>query len=307
MAGAGSRDQGTEALRVVPGYGPWAFRGALLALALAGIAAAAGLSGGSFWADVAWALALLGFLSAAAWSASRPAGGWRSVWVAEGLAAAVTIVGLSAVVGRAGLLFSLMGGVAVALAVGAAAEAVRIWRAQRRWRYMPNDDRAAIGFVLRRRTGRRRASAVAHLGLAAIGLGLAGEALTSVETRLLYPGEALSLSERSGRDVRVTYLGLSRYQANELDKRVATFKLERGQARPELVAAEMLHDLVTDMPGRRPAVKRGALYDTIVSIIDLRPGDGVQCRLAVRPLSWLVWVGGALLLLSAVARWSRIQ
>jgi cytochrome c biogenesis factor len=305
VAGGGSRDRGTDGLRDVPGYGPWAFRGALLALALAGVGAVAGLAGGSFWADVAWAIALLGLGSAAAWSASRPAGGWRRVWVAAGLAAAAMVVAVVALVGREGLQFGLAGGLAVAIAVGVAADAVRVCRARQRCRVSAVGADGGIGTVLRRRTGRRRASALAHLGLAAIGLGIAAEVLTIAESRVLYPGDVVSLSGRLGTDVRVTYLGLSRYQANELDKRVGTFKLESGGAGPRLVTAEMLHDRNTDLTGWRPSVEHGALYDAVVNVVDVMPGESVLCRVAVRPLSWLVWVGGTLLILSAVARWSR--
>lgn len=305
VAGAGSRDRGAEALRDVPGYGPWAFRGGLLSLSMAGIGAVAGLSGGSFWADVAWTLALLSLGLVATWSLARPAGGWRRVRLAAGLAAAVTTVVLTAIGGREGLLLAILCGLAVAIAVGAAADAARLFRVRRRWRQSAADDRAEISLVLRRRTGRRRASALAHLGLAALGVGIAAETLTQAESRVLYPGETTSLSGWLGAEVRVTYLGLSRYQADELEKRVATFKLERGQARPELVTAEIVRNRVTDLPSRRPAVQRGALFDTIVSLVDLRAAEGAMCRLALRPLSWLVWLGGAVLFLSTFARWGR--
>jgi len=306
VAGGGSRDRGADGLRDVAGYGPWAFRGALLALALAGLGAVAALAGGSYWSDVAWALILLSFGSAAAWSTSRPAGGWRRVWIAAGLAAATAVVAVIAVVGREGLLMGLVGGLAVAMAVGAAADAVRVHRVQARWRLRVVEYHGGIPVVLRHRTGRRRASVLAHLGLAAIGLGIAAEVLTNAESRVLYPGDVVSLSGWLGTNVRVTYLGLSRYQTDELDKRVGTFKLDSGDARPRLVTAQMVYDRTTDSPGRRPALEHGALYDSVVNMVDLRPGEGVLCRVAIRPISWLVWVGGALLILSALARWSRV-
>jgi cytochrome c biogenesis factor len=306
VAGAGSRDRGAEGLRDVPGYGLWAFRGGLLSLSMAGIGAVAGLSGGSLWADVAWALALLSLGLMATWSIARPAGNWKRVWVAAGPAAAVTTVVLTAIIGREGLFLAILCGLAVALAVGAAADATRLFRVRRRWRRSAADDRAEISRVVRRRSGRRRASALAHLGLAAIGVGIAAEALTQAESRVLYPGETANLSGWLGADVRVTYLGLSRYQADELEKRVATFKLERGQTGPELVTAEIVQDRKTDLPSRRPAVKSGVLYDTVVSLVDLRAAEGAMFRLAVRPLSWLVWLGGAVLLLSTFARWGRV-
>jgi len=271
------------------------------------VGAVAGLAGGSYWAEVAWALTLLSLVSAAAWSASRPAAGWRRVWIAAGLAAAAAIVTVVALVGRAGLLFGLVGGLAAAMAVGVAADAVRLLRAQPRRHVPAVDQRGWVAGVLGRRMGRRQASALAHLGLALIALGIAAEVLTRAESRVLYPGDAVSLSGWLGADVRVTYLGLSNYQAGELDKRVGTFKLDSGGTPSRLVTAQVIYDRITDLPTQRPALIRGALYDTVVSIVDLRPGEGALCRLAVRPISWLVWVGGALLVLSAVARWSRVR
>ena len=135
---------------------------------------------------------------------------------------------------------------------------------------------------------------------------MAAEALTNEETRVLYPGDVATLSGWPGRDIRATYLGLSRYEVNEIDKRVATFKLARGKARPELVTAELLDDLAAGWSGQRSAVRRGLLYDTVVSISNLRPGEGVVCRLAARPFPILVWFGGALLLAAALAGWSRV-
>lgn len=307
MAGAGSRDTGVDALRAIPGYGVWAFRGALVALALAGIAAMAGLSGATFWTDVSWAVVLLGLAWAAAWSLSRPAGRWRRVWIWATVGAALASVGTYAIAGRSGLVFALAVGLAVGMGVGGAAEAVRLSRARSHRREESAEARAAETAARRSRTGRRRAASLAHLGLAFVALGVAAEGLTRAESRVVFPGDALALSEWPGRGVRATYLGLSRYQVSEIDKRVATFKLERGRAPAELTTAELLDDWVSGVTGRRPAVRRGILYDTVVSIADVRPGDGVMCRLAARPFALLVWLGWAILVVSTVARWSRVR
>jgi cytochrome c biogenesis factor len=307
MAGAGYRETGADSLRHIPGYGSWAFRGAFLALAFAGIAAAAGLSGASFWPDVAWALVLFGLATAAAWSVARPAGSWRRVGIWSGIPAAVTLVGLYTVLGRRGIVFAVAAGLVVAMAVGSAAEAVRLSRARRRCSGGPAGGSAMVIRAHRRRTGRRRASSLAHIALALIGLGIAAEGLTRADSRVLHPGDVAAVAGWPGRENRATYLGLSRYRVGEIEKRVATFKLERGGSRSELATAEILDDLATGVSIRRPALRRGILYDTIVSIDGLRPGDGVSSRLAVRPLPILVWLGGVLLLVSTFGRWSRVR
>jgi cytochrome c biogenesis factor len=112
------------------------------------------------------------------------------------------------------------------------------------------------------------------------------------------------LSDGPGKGVRVTYLGLSRYQVKELQKRVASFRLDRGRAAPELMTAEASHDVVTDLAGGRPAVGRGIARDVIVGIDSIGPGERVRCRLAARPFASLVWLGGFLLIVSMLARWT---
>jgi cytochrome c biogenesis factor len=135
-------------------------------------------------------------------------------------------------------------------------------------------------------------------------LGLAAESLTNSETRVLYPGDSLSLSDGSGEGVSATYLGLSRYQVKELRKQVASFRLDRGRAAPQLMTAETSYDVVTDRNGRRPAVGRGLVRDVVVSIDDIGPDEGVSCRLATRPFASLVWLGGVLLIVSTLTRWT---
>ncbi|MGD8866395.1 MAG: cytochrome c-type biogenesis CcmF C-terminal domain-containing protein [Gemmatimonadales bacterium] len=306
MAGTGSRDIGVDALRDVPGYGAWAFRGALLSLALAGIAVVAGLSDAPFWTEVTWALALLGLAWVAAWSVSRPAADWRRVGLLSAVPAAVTVVVLLLLVGRGRIVFAFATGLAVAMAVGTAAEAMRLSWVRRGFGDRADRGSTMVSRARRSRTARRRAASLAHLGLALLAVGLAAEALASSESRVLYPGDVAALSGWPGREIRATYLGLSRYQVNEIEKRVATFKLERGQARPELVTAELVDDLASGWSGRRSAVRRGVLYDTIVSISGLRQGEGVVCRLAARPFPILVWFGAALLLAAVPAGWSRV-
>jgi cytochrome c biogenesis factor len=298
------RERGFEELRDVPGFGPWAFQAGILTLAVAGIAAVAALSGGAHWANLAWALGLLGLGVIGAWSTSRPAGPWQRVWLFAGAAAVVTFVGLLAEVGRQGLIVAVTGALTAAIVVGVTADVVRITWSRRAARLPVVERNSEVLPLIRRRARRRRTAAVAHLGLAVLMLGLAAESLTNSETRVLYPGDSLSLSDGSGEGVSATYLGLSRYQVKELRKQVASFRLDRGRAAPQLMTAETSYDVVTDRNGRRPAVGRGLVRDVVVSIDDIGPDEGVSCRLATRPFASLVWLGGVLLIVSTLTRWT---
>jgi cytochrome c biogenesis factor len=298
------RERGFEELRNVPGFGPWAFQAGILTLAAAGVAAVAGLSGGTHWTNVAWALGLLGLGGMGAWSTSRPAGAWQRVWLFAGTAALVTFVGLLASVGRQGLILAVTGALAAAIVVGVAADLARIARSRRGSRVPAAERAAEISSLVRRRAGRRRSAAVAHLGVAVLVLGLAAEPLTNSETRVLYPGDSLSLRDGPGKGVRTTYLGLSRYQVKELQKRVASFRLDRGRAGPELMTAETSYDVATDLTGRRQAVGRGLARDVVVSVDDFVPDEGVRCRLSARPFASLVWLGGFILIASSLRRWT---
>jgi cytochrome c biogenesis factor len=225
------------------------------------------------------------------------------VWLVASIAAVVTFVGLLAGVGRQGLILAVTGALTAAIVVGLAADGVRIARSRRDSLVSANERNTAILPLLRHRAGRRRTAAVAHLGLAVLVLGLAAESLTNSETRVLHPGDSLSLSDGPGRGVRATYLGLSRYQVKELQKRVASFRLDRGRAGPELMTAETRYDVSTDLTDHRPAVGRGLVRDVVVSIDSIVPDEGVRCRLAARPFASLVWLGGCLLVVATMTRW----
>ncbi len=53
---------------------------------------------------------------------------------------------------------------------------------------------------------------------------------------------------------------------------------------------------------RVPALVRGPLRDVVVELVGRTGGENILCRVANRPLAGLVWLGGLLLLASAVGR-----
>jgi hypothetical protein len=284
MAGIGWRRRGSEELKEVPGFGPWAVAGGGLALGIAGLIAAWGLFGGTGLTNVASACLLFGVGAAAAWSVARPAGRFKRVWpVAVGVALAAAVAGYAAS-GWAAPAFALAAGLAAATVVGLFADLFRMSSA-----------RQAGG--LEARAHRRLASTLGHAGLAFIALGLGAGALTQWETQSLEPGDSLSLGAGAN-GVRVTYLGLSRYQIGGFDRRVASFTLYRGDSAPRLVTAAINTDLKSQTPSQVPALQRGIVSDIIVGIAGFRSDEAIMCRLAARPLSGLVWLGGILLLAS---------
>jgi cytochrome c-type biogenesis protein CcmF len=300
--------RGVEGLRVVPGFGAWALQGGLLTLGLAGLVAIWGLLNGPLWADIAWPVTLLALAPMAAWSVSRPAGRWKGVWlVATALAVAGTLGAYGLSGGRSPAM-ALAAGLALALLVGFSADMARLRAARRRREPLGTNPagaltEAAARSLARGRAGRRWASALAHLGLALLVVGLSADALTETETRPLDPGETLAAPGGAGTEVRVTYLGLSRYQLDQFDKSVASFWLYRGDARPELVTAATVTDMVTRGVSRTPAVVRGILRDVIVQTEGRADSsEGIVSRVGIRPLAGLVWLGGLLLLASTLVR-----
>lgn len=296
MAGMGRGHVWGGGTERVPGFGPYAALGGLGALALSGLIVGWGLLRIEVLGHAVWLCVLLALTGAVAWSAHRPAGRWRSVWP---VALAAAVVGSIAVYVSGGVtLMALAAGLAMGLAVGLAADLTRIARARRelrRWRPEPDETG-----VMRSRSERRWASAVAHLGLALVVIGLAADALTRSETRSLQPGE--SLAAPAGSDLSVTYLGLSRYQVGELDREVASFRLRRGDGATKLITASSTFDWSLRRRFERSAVEPGAARDVIVTIAGRGGGEGIVCRFSVRPLASFVWLGGFLLVIAMLVR-----
>lgn len=194
-------------------------------------------------------------------------------------------------------LLALSGGLALGLLVGVAAELGRIGRARR---MSSAQLRRSANF--RWRAERRWASALGHLGVGLLAVGLSAEPLTRSESQGLQPGEQLVFRGPMGGHVRLTYLGLSNYQVGNLDREVASFRLERGGGGPELLTASSTYDWSTRRQVERPAIEAGALGDVIVRVAGRGGGDSIVCQLSVRPLASLVWLGGLLLLASMLAR-----
>ena len=288
------REGGVEELRSVPGFGAWAFRGGLLLLIFAGLTTVWGLLRGPIWKNAAWPVVMLALAAVAAWASSRPAGRWKKVWPASVLLAVSGAVAAYAVSGWRQPAVAVTAGLVLAILVGFVSDLLRLRAAQR--------SGAVQQPVARGRASRRWSSALGHLGVAVLVLGLSAEALTEVETVPLDPGDSFTAPSGPASEIQVTYLGLSRYQIGELDKRVASFSLSSA-GRSELATAAMTYDMATRRQFRTPAVERGVLADVIIGISG-RTGseEGIMCRVASRPLASLVWIGGLLVLASILGR-----
>ncbi len=115
------------------------------------------------------------------------------------------------------------------------------------------------------------------------------------------PGERFELTGRFGERTRVTYLGLSRYQVGQLDKRVASLRLSRRGSGSHLITPALVTDGVLGRASREPALVRGALSDVVVDIAGRVSDEVILCRLAYRPLASCVWLGGLLILAAFLA------
>ncbi len=287
----------TRGLERLPGFGGWAFAASVVALASAGVVVAWSLVKGPRWSSITWPVALVGMAGAVAWSVTRP-GFRRRIWLAVCLA-----VGAAAAAGGYALsgsdwVFVMASAIAGAALVGTAAELARL-RASRRTRR--EDAPPIVRNVLGVRSRRRQASVLGHLGFALVLVGLSAEGLRLEETRPLSPGERFELTGRFGVLTRVTYLGLSRYQVGQLDKRVASFRLSHGESGSRLVTPSLVADVVAGRVSREPSLVRGALSDVVVDIAGRVGDEVILCRLAYRPLASCVWLGGLLLLASFLA------
>ncbi len=290
-SGSTSRD-----LDALPGFGRWAFAGGVVALGAAGTLVVWSLFKGPGWADIAWAVALVAVAASVVWSIARPAGGRTRLWLASAIAAGAAAAAAGYLLGDGtNTPFVVACGIAGASAVGAAVELVRL-RASRQARR--EDVTAAIRDALRVRVGRRRASVIGHLGFALVLLGLSAEGSRLEETRPLSPGQSFELTGRSGAETRVTYLGLSRYQVGQLDKRVASFRVYRGGTSGRLATAALVTDVAGGRVSREPTVIRGVLSDLVVDMAGRVGDEAILCRLAHRPLASCVWFGWLLLVAS---------
>ncbi len=285
--------------QAIPGYGPFALLGGLVTLALAGVISLWGLLHGSYWTYVAWPVALIALTGIAAWSVGRPAGRWNRVWPAAAFLAAVGVVAAYGLSGWRAAEFAVAGGLAAAVLAGFAADMVRLRAAGRA---LSGADAGPAAPVIRARARRRRASALAHLGAALVVLGLSAGALTRTAVRTIEPGESLSLSGRSGAGITVTYLGLSRYRVDDLERQVASFRLNVGEGPAELITAAVTYDWTGRRQIRTPALERGVVRDVIVQFNSRRGSEAVNCRLSLRYLAGLVWLGGVLMVLSFMVR-----
>ncbi len=301
MTGMTRQRLGSEELRGLPGFGPWAFQGGLLTFAFAGLLAVWGLAKGAFWGQIVWPIVLLGLTASAVWAVARPAGRWRRVWLAAGVSGLAVGGGAYALSGRTSPEFVIAAALAAATIVGLAADGVRLRAVRRAARADWSDD--SVAAVLKVRSARRRAAAFSHLAVALIVVGLAAGFLTRVESQPLSPGGTLALPGEGAAAVKVTYLGLSRYQSGDIDRRVASFSLYQAQRAPELVTAVMSFDMAERRQYRRPALIRGPLSDVILEVAGFSAStEGIVCRLARRPLASLVWLGGLLLLVAVTLR-----
>jgi len=301
MAGMARGRWWTGRMERVPGFGAYAGLGGLVAFSMGGLAAAWALTRGVAFVHLGWLLALLGLTAEATWGAFRPAGRWKRVWP---VAFSVSTAGAVIVFATTQLTeLALVSGLAMGIAVGLWADVMRIAGARRAQRRaaVEHDERGRAA-VFRYRNERRWSAALAHLAVALLVVGLAADGLRRTETRSLQPGATLSSGPQDGEGVRVTYLGLSRYQVGELDREVASFRLDVPGGEPRLITARRTFDWTTRRQLQSPGLQPGLSRDVIVAIAGRASGDGILCRLTVRPLASLVWAGGLLLVVAVLVR-----
>ncbi|UCC73001.1 MAG: hypothetical protein JSV86_00070 [Gemmatimonadota bacterium] len=296
MAGRRARRSGIEG---VPGFGLFALLGGLLTLVMAGVVAVWVPLRGSVPGYVAWPLPLVGVAAMAAWSLRLPAGRWNRVWPLGALLAVSAAVAAYWLSGWRAPGFALAGGLTVGVLAGFAADMIRLRAARRALSAMGSGE---LSPAVRARAGRRRASALAHLGAALVVLGLSATALNRTALRTLNPGDTFSLPGRLGSGIEVTYLGFSRYRVDDLERQVASFRLARGDRAARLITASHSFEWPRRTESLTPAVERGLVRDVIVDFRSHRRSEAIDCRLSVRLLASLVWSGGILLLISFLVR-----
>jgi cytochrome c-type biogenesis protein CcmF len=304
LAGFAPARRIAEVPQPVPGHGPFALLGGLITLGVAGVVSLWGLLSGSFWQHLTWPIAFISLAGIAAWSVGRPAGTWKRAWPAAAVIAGTGVVAAYGLSGWREPEFAVAGGLAAAVLAGFAFDMIRLRAARRA---LAVDDPGPAAPVFRGRARRRRASALAHLGLALIVLGTSAGALNRAAAGRIEPGESLSLPDRSGEGISVTYLGLSRYRVDDLERMVASFRLDRGDAPPQIVTAALTYDFTGRRQIRTPALQRGIVRDVIIQFSSRRQSEAIDCRLSIRFLVSLVWLGGVLMLLSFAVRGRPFQ
>ena len=301
MSGMTRSGLGFDRLRSVPGFGLHALTGGLISLVLAGVVAVKWLLIGPSSESGSWpfvSAAVITLLAIAVWSVSRPAGGWRAVW-AVAIGSSLAFGGaLMVVSGSRGREFGLIAAISAAVVVGVLADLTRVLAARSLARGAEGEGRSRRVRLLKARSQRRGASALGHLGFALVALGMGANSLSTWNIENLSPGDTLSVAARRGSGAQVTYLGLSQYKVEDLDKRVASFILRTERAAPRLMTAELTYDWISQRQFRAPGIARGLLRDHVVDLMGRGDGEEIVGRLAVRPLSSLVWLGGGLLCLS---------
>jgi cytochrome c biogenesis factor len=291
VSGMAHQPARAESLKRVPGFGVWAFQAGTGLLLAAGLVCAWGLTKAPAWSTIAWPLVFLGLAATAAWSVARPAGTWKRIWPAAVLLFAIAAGGAYVATGARYPEVGLATGLAAAAGVGFLADVVRLRRVGR-----------TTDPVGTQRSRRRWSSAVAHLGIATLVIGLSAGTMAEVRTQTMSPGDSIRARSGLSGEVTVTYLGLSRYQVGALDKRVASFSLFDGRDR-EMKTAAITQDLASRRQSRTGVLKRGLFNDVSVGIAGVSGADDdIVANVASRPLTSLVWLGGLLILVSVGLR-----
>ncbi|UQU62625.1 cytochrome c biogenesis protein CcsA [Couchioplanes caeruleus] len=156
--------------------------------------------------------------------------------------------------------------------------------------------------ALRRRTGLRRAGwLLAHAGVAVVAVGVAASSAYTVSTeRQLKVGESVTAGGVTARLERVG----STAGRGEMSSRVV---LELGggadgRSEPAL-RYYPARDLTVSVPAIRSRIG-GDVYTTVLAAT--ADGTAATVRLAVNPLVWLVWLGGALTALGGLTAAVRL-
>jgi len=153
---------------------------------------------------------------------------------------------------------------------------------------------------------RRRAPAMygVYLGVAILLVGLAARGYWTDEVIRVQPGQAAALADPFGSRWRFVSQGASRDErANYLSTGVAV-EAWRGARAVGIINAERRQYLdsgqgVVAEPTTKPGVKSYAALDVYLLLAEMR-GELAVLRVSFRPLVSCVWIGWALILLSAI-------
>jgi len=143
---------------------------------------------------------------------------------------------------------------------------------------------------------RRLGAFVAHLGVAALFLGMAGSGYVTKHEVTLVPDESTKIGRYT-----VTYNGLSRTTPPDAVREVAAeLTFTDGDRDHGRLSPGMIFYKNTDQPHAEIGVRAGLRAD-LYAILSGYDGDRASFKLLINPLTTWLWIGGALVVLGTVA------